>query len=51
MEPRIDKQAVEETDGAGRIIKQETRLYTRRMLVFVTVFHVDPATGKPRVSQ
>lgn len=42
MEPRIDKQQVEETDGAGRTIKSETVSFQRRLLVFVTVEHVGP---------
>ncbi|MEZ0385887.1 MAG: hypothetical protein ACAI34_02380, partial [Verrucomicrobium sp.] len=49
MNPRIDKQIVEETDGAGRTISSETVLYTRRLLVFVTAYYVDPATGKVRI--
>lgn len=48
MEPRTDKQLVEETDEAGRVISSKTDVFRRRLFVFVTASLVDPATGKPR---
>jgi type II secretory pathway component GspD/PulD (secretin) len=48
MEPTTDKQLVQETDAADRIISSKTMLYHKRLLVFVTASWADPATGKPR---
>lgn len=45
MEPKTDKQTVEEEDAAGRI-ESRTELHHRRTLVFVTAYLVDPATRK-----
>ena len=45
---RTDQQTVEEEDAAGRVISSRTDKFTRRTLVFVTTFLLDPVTGKPR---
>ncbi|MDB6119082.1 MAG: hypothetical protein JWO08_2863 [Verrucomicrobiaceae bacterium] len=50
MEPRTDKQLVQETDEAGHIISTRTDVYSSRMLVFVTAYLVDPVTGKTLAS-
>lgn len=49
LDPRTDKQLVEETDEAGRTIKSETISFQRRCFVFVTAILVDPVTSKPMV--
>lgn len=47
MEPKTDKQTVQEEDAAGRI-ESRTELHHSRTLVFVTAYLIDPTTGKPR---
>jgi beta-lactamase regulating signal transducer with metallopeptidase domain len=42
LQPRTDKQLVEETDSAGRTIKSETVSFQRRCFVFVTATLIDP---------
>jgi len=51
MAPRTDKQLVEDTDGAGHVIRSATVFYHRRTLVFVSAAVVDPATGQPRIQK
>lgn len=51
LQPRIDKQLLEETDEAGRTIKSETVSFQRRCFVFVTATVVDSMTGKPATSR
>jgi len=46
LQPRTDKQLVEETDAAGRTIKSETISFQRRCFVFVTANLIDPAADK-----
>ncbi|QIF00913.1 M56 family metallopeptidase [Roseimicrobium sp. ORNL1] len=46
LDPRTDKQLVEETDEAGRVIKSETISFQRRCFVFVTATVVKPAAEK-----
>jgi type II secretory pathway component GspD/PulD (secretin) len=49
MNTRTDEQLVQDTDGANRVISSKTVLYKKRLLVFITAYLVDPATGKPRL--
>lgn len=46
LDPRTDKQLVEETDEAGRVIKSETIAFQRRCFVFVTATVLKPAAEK-----
>jgi hypothetical protein len=49
MEPRTDKQIVEELDEKDRVISSKTELNHRRVFVFVTARLIDGTTGKPPV--
>jgi beta-lactamase regulating signal transducer with metallopeptidase domain len=48
---RTDEQQVQDADGAGNIIKSWTEYFQRRLYVFVTAQLIEPATGKPIVSE
>lgn len=48
MDPKTDKQVVEEVDEKDRVISSTIKLYHRRIFVFVTAHLVEPVTGKPR---
>jgi hypothetical protein len=46
MEPRTDEQIVQEVDEAGHVISEKSDVVTRRMIVFLTAYLVDPAFGQ-----